>query len=78
MITLYKNLFIINILFLLSFSPFNSKDIYEIVDIISLDNETYFREAIDKINKNGGIIHINTSVINPLKYWLDMARYLWY
>ena len=64
MITLYKNIFIINILFLLSFSSFNSKDIYKIVDIISLDNETFFREAIDKINKNGGIIHINTSVIN--------------
>ena len=39
-------------------------DDYEIIYVIKTDDESAFREAIDKLNQNGGFIIVNTTVVS--------------
>jgi hypothetical protein len=56
----FKKIFLIAIIICIS----GSSDTENIIDIIKADDEYSFREAIKLQNKDGGIIYINTTVIN--------------
>ena len=42
-------------------------DDYEIIYVIKTDDESAFREAIDKLNQNGRFIVVNTTVVSTTK-----------
>jgi len=59
-----KIVFLLSFLLALNDISFYSKDTEVVIDIIELDNEIALREAIQKQNEEGGIIYINTKIIN--------------
>ena len=59
-----KNVFLISFLLILNNISFHCADIEGIIDTIKSDNEAALREAIQKQNEEGGIIYIDTKIIN--------------
>ena len=55
---------IFSITFILNVILFSKIYTIDIIDIITIDNETSLREAIKSQNENGGTIYINTTIIN--------------
>ena len=63
-----KKLFTIFLIFLISFDAIQSKNLVSLADdtiaTIKSDNEEAFLNAVATLNKSGGIIYINASIIN--------------